>query len=370
MRIGIVCYPTTGGSGVVAAELGKGLARMGHEVHFIAYAMPFRLQQSTDSVHFHKVNVPRYPLFRFPPYDSALASIAAEIAECYGLQILHVHYAVPHAISAYLTKQMVGPALRTVTTLHGTDITLTGVNPSLCRIVSFSINMSDAVTAVSWYLVRAMNERFSLGREVSMIHNFIDTGYYKRQRKPFLMPCLAPNGEKLVVHMSNFRPVKRTPLVVEIFSRVRKHLPAKLVMVGSGPDLRKAEAAAERFGVHDDVLFVGTQNNIVPLLSVADLFLLPSDEESFGLSALEAMSCEVPVVASRVGGLPEVVTHGVTGYLPEKDDLDGMVTACLEILCDSERGRAMGYAGRQSAIRRFDASILLPKYEQLYRELL
>lgn len=371
MKIGIICYPTYGGSGIVATELGKELADRGHEIHFISYAPPLRLNRGQPKTHFHEVEVTTYPLFDHEPYALALAVKMAEVAELQGLDLLHCHYAIPHSVSAYLAKSMLQPRrLPVVTTLHGTDITLVGRDRSYLPITKFSIEQSDGVTAVSHYLRDATYEAFALRNEVEVIYNFVNCHIYRPSSRPELREYYAPQGEPIVIHLSNFRPVKRTPQVVEIFARVRRELPAILLMVGDGPERGKAEWAAREWGIDEHVRFLGKQDNIEELIGIADLLLLPSRNESFGLVALEAMACEVPVVASRIGGLPEVVADGEGGFLVDPDDLDTMARRSLEILADGARRSAMGRKGRERAMANFCASIIIPQYEAYYRKVL
>lgn len=371
MKIGIICYPTYGGSGIVATELGKELADRGHEIHFISYAPPLRLNRGKPQTHFHEVEVATYPLFDHEPYALALAVKMAEVAELHGLDLLHCHYAIPHSVSAYLAKSMLQPRrLPVVTTLHGTDITLVGRDRSYLPITKFSIEQSDGVTAVSRYLKEATYEAFAVRNEIEVIYNFVNCDIYLPATKAELRDYYAPRGEAIVIHLSNFRPVKRTPQVVEIFARVRRELPAVLLMVGDGPERGKAEWTARESGIEKHVHFLGKRDNIEELIGIADLLLLPSRSESFGLVALEAMACEVPVVASRVGGLPEVVADGEDGFLVDPDDLDMMTRRALEILGDEARRRAMGRRGRERAKAHFCASAIIPQYEAYYRKVL
>jgi N-acetyl-alpha-D-glucosaminyl L-malate synthase BshA len=331
MKIGITCYPTYGGSGAVATELGIALAARGHEVHFITYQQPFRLPAFLPRVYFHEVDVVRYPLFEYPPYDLALAVRMHEVVREYGIELLHAHYAIPHATSAWITREMLqdrGSDVRIATTLHGTDITLIGQDPSFQAITKFSIERSDGLTAVSEYLKRETYNAFGCtGCAVEVIHNFIDPTVYDRSRYAPTLGDLVGQGRQVLMHVSNFRPVKRVRDIVRIFARVHEQLPSALVMVGDGPDRVDADEEARRLGVRDSVFFLGKLDAVAPLLSSADLFLLPSTNESFGLSALEALACGVPVVGSRAGGLPEVVRDGATGALCEVGDIDGMASA-------------------------------------------
>lgn len=377
MRIGITCYPSAGGSGVVATELGRQLARRGHVIHFISYDQPFRLHDFTRNVAYHQVEVPTYPLFKYPPYLLALANKMAEVALYEQLDILHVHYAIPHAASAYLARQMLAARnrgrarrLRFVTTLHGTDITLVGSEPSFADMVAFTINQSDGVTAVSESLRTETMETFNLTREIATIPNFIDPDEYRREASPDDRRALAADDEKIVLHVSNFRPVKRVDAVVQIFARVASEVRARLLMIGDGPDQPLARREAERLGVTDRVTFLGQQEEVASLFSVADLLLLPSAKESFGLVALEAMACGVPVIASRVGGLPEVVGGKEAGFLYPPERLDRMARKAIQLLSDDAKRRKAAVAARRRAIGQFSASRIVPQYEDFYRRVL
>ena len=367
MKIGITCYPTYGGSGVVATELGKELAARGHDVHFISYALPIRLTMN-DRIYFHEVEVLTYPLFEYPPYDLVLATKMAEVMTRFDLDILHVHYAIPHSISAYLAKMMLNErVVPFVTTLHGTDITLVGNDRSYLPITRFGIERSDAVTAVSEYLKRRTIEEFQVQREVTVIPNFVDCDLYKRSNDKSLRQKFAAPDEGILIHISNFRPLKRVEDVIETFSLVHKKRKSRLLMVGDGPDRPKAEWLAKTHGIADDVLFLGKQSDMSQVLSIADILLLPSELESFGLVALEAMACEVPVVASRVGGIPEVVNEGTDGFLFDVGDVSSMAEGCLTILNDPQRRAAMGQAAREHARRDYSSSKIVQLYENLYR---
>jgi len=377
MRIGITCYPTAGGSGVVATELGRQLARRGHIIHFISYDQPFRLRDFTRNVAYHQVEVPNYPLFKYPPYLLALANKMAEVALYEQLDIIHVHYAIPHAASAYLARQMLaartngrGRRLRFVTTLHGTDITLVGSEPSFADMVAFTINQSDGVTAVSESLREETIKTFSVTKEIVTIPNFIDPDEYRREAVAGDRRALAADDEKIILHVSNFRPVKRVDAVVQIFARVAAEVKARLLMVGDGPDLPLARREAERLGVSDRVTFLGQQDEVAGLFSVADLFLLPSAKESFGLVALEAMACGVPVIASRVGGLPEVIGDKQAGFLYPPERLDRMARKAIQLLTDGTKHRKAAVAARRRAVGQFSASRIVPQYEELYRRVL
>jgi N-acetyl-alpha-D-glucosaminyl L-malate synthase BshA len=368
VKIGITCYPTYGGSGVVATELGKELASRGHEVHFISYALPIRLT-TTARIFFHEVEVLSYPLFEYPPYDLVLATKMAEVMTRYGLDILHVHYAIPHSISAYLAKMMLRDrGIPFITTLHGTDITLVGNDRSYLPITRFAIEQSDGVTAVSEYLRKRTVEEFQVRRPIVVVPNFVDCSIYGQAQDKSLRGKYASVDEGVLIHISNFRPVKRVEDVIEIFSRVRKRRKARLLMVGDGPDRPKAEWLANTHSISSDVIFLGKQSDMAGLLSVADILLLPSELESFGLVALEAMACEVPVVATRVGGLPEVVRDQVDGYLYTVGDVASMAEGCLSILENPQLAAEMGKAARDRARREFCASSIVLRYEELYKD--
>ncbi|MBM3501104.1 MAG: N-acetyl-alpha-D-glucosaminyl L-malate synthase BshA [Armatimonadetes bacterium] len=367
MRIGITCYPTYGGSGIVATELGKELAERNHEVHFITYAPPMRLDQAVDNIHFHEVEVRSYPLFDHPPYTLALATRMAEVAVQQKLDVLHCHYAIPHSVSAYLAKSMLRPKpLPVVTTLHGTDITLVGADRSYLPITRFSIEQSDGVTSVSNFLRDATFSTFSVRCSIEVIYNFVNCDLYLPHSGGGLRHCIAPGGEKILIHVSNFRPVKRPMDVVEVYSRVQKEIPSVLLMVGDGPERSNAEWLARERGVEKKVHFLGKRDDIGELISASHLLLLPSETESFGLVALEAMACEVPVIVSRVGGLPEVVEDGVEGFLVEPRNVEEMARRALELLGDERRLRDMGRRARRTARERFCASKIIPLYEALY----
>ena len=317
MKIGITCYPTYGGSGTVATELGKALAVRGHKVHFISYSLPYRLDEFNENVSFHEVSMMRYPLFEYPPYSLALAAKMAEVVETEELDLLHVHYAIPHAASAYLTKQMLGGKLKVITTLHGTDITIVGNDESYFRVTEFSIDQSDGITTVSDFLKTETEKRFKIQTPIEVIPNFIDPERFIRLSRLCERRMFGAEGKRTIMHISNFRPVKRIEDVISIFALIHAEIPSKLLMIGDGPLMSTALRTAERLGVSSDTLFLGKQNDVAGLLSIADIFLLPSEHESFGLAALEAMSCGVPVVASEVGGLHEVIDHEKTGYRVE-----------------------------------------------------
>lgn len=377
MRIGITCYPTYGGSGVVATELGMELAARGHEVHFISYAPPIRLIELNHQpevarrILFHEVEVMAYPLFDFPPYALALATQMAEVAEHYNLDLLHVHYAIPHSVSAYLARAMRAPRrLPFVTTLHGTDITLVGQDRSFLPITRFAIEQSDGVTAVSVYLREVTRREFNVRKPIEVISNFVNCDRYRRYEDPEARRLFAPDGQPIIAHLSNFRPVKRIPDVIEVFARVRREMPARLLLMGDGPERASAEYLVREKGVSDDVLFLGKQDAVYEKLGLCDLFLLPSDLESFGLAALEAMACEVPVIATDVGGLRELVQPGEDACLVAPRDVEAMTRCTLEILSHPERARQMGRRARENARARFCSTLIIPKYEAFYQQVL
>ena len=371
MRIGITGYPTYGGSGVVATELGQELAARGHDVHFITYAPPIRMNPNDPRIHFHEAAVVSYPLFDHSPYTLSLAVKMLEVFEAESLDILHVHYAIPHSVSALLARQMAAPRrLPFITTLHGTDITLVGNNPNFLPITRYSIEQSDGVTSISRYLLDQTLKDFGIKRPIEVIPNFVNCDLYHRTDNPGLRALWAPDGEPILMHLSNFRPVKRIVDAVEIFAIVREKMKAKLVMIGDGPDRPAAEAMARTKGIEDDVIFLGKQNDVVAKLGLADLFLLPSRLESFGLAALEAMACEVPVIATNAGGIPEVVEHGVDGYLVEPGDVQQAGRYAIELLSRADRGREMGKLARIHARKKYCANDVIPMYERYYEQVL
>ncbi len=371
MRIGITCYPTYGGSGVVATELGLELAARGHDVHFISYAVPVRMTEASERIHFHEVEVMNYPLFDHPPYALALATMMHNVAVSESLDLLHVHYAIPHSVSAYLARAMLaGRKLPFVTTLHGTDITLVGTDRSYLPITRFSIEQSDAVTAISEYLRQVTLKEFEIQRPVEVIPNFVNCDVFQPANGGPRRREFAEDDEKILVHLSNFRPVKRVPDVVEIFALVRKEIPAKLLMIGDGPDRSTAEWMVRRKGLTRDAIFLGKQNQVQKLLNLADVLLLPSELESFGLAALEGMACGVPAVCSRVGGMPEVVTDGVEGFLVAPGDVKTMAARALEITTNGDLHRTMGNAARRRALNQFCSTKIIPLYENLYERVL
>jgi N-acetyl-alpha-D-glucosaminyl L-malate synthase BshA len=376
LKIGITCYPTYGGSGVVATELGLELAQRGHEIHFISYAQPIRLDRPTANIHYHEVEVSRYPLFDYPPYDLALATRMAEVSELYDLDLLHVHYAIPHSVSAMLARQMLAAGAKSrklpfVTTLHGTDITLVGQDRSYLPITRYSIEQSDGVTAISQYLQERTIREFEVKNHIEVIYNFVNCDVYCRENKNFAerRAEYAPNGERLLIHVSNFRPVKRVTDVIEIFDRVRKQIPAKLLLMGDGPDRSPAEWLAVQKGIHNDVIFLGKREQVYETLAISDVLLMPSELESFGLAALEAMASEVVPIATRVGGVPEVIEHGKSGFLAEVGDVETMARYAIDILRDEDRLRAMGKQCRDAARARFCTTKIIPQYEEFYRRI-
>lgn len=371
MRIGITGYPTYGGSGVVATELGQELAARGHDVHFITYAPPIRMNLENPRIHFHEAAVVSYPLFDHSPYTLSLAVKMLEIFEAESLDVLHVHYAIPHSVSALLARQMAAPRrLPFITTLHGTDITLVGNNPNFLPITRYSIEQSDGVTSISRYLLDRTLKDFGIKRPIEVIPNFVNCDLYHRADNPGMRALWAPDGEPILMHLSNFRPVKRILDAVEIFAMVREKMKAKLVMIGDGPDRPAAEAMARTKGIDHDVIFLGKQNDVIAKLGLADLFLLPSRLESFGLAALEAMACEVPVIATNVGGIPEVVEHGVDGYLVEPGDVQQAGRYAIELLSRADRGREMGKLARIHARKKYCANDVIPMYERYYEQVL
>jgi len=371
VKIGISCYPVYGGSGVVATELGIELAQRGHDVHFITYAQPFRLPYFMERIYYHEVEVPSYPLFEHPPYNLALSVAIQNAVEQYDLDLVHAHYAVPHATSAWIAKEMLGrDGFRIVTTLHGTDITLVGQDPSFHRVTQFSIRKSDGLTAVSEFLRRETHVHFDIPLDsIRVIPNFVDLDKYRRDAYPCHRSKLAREGEKIVTHISNFRSVKRVDDVVRVFSRIAREVPSRLLLVGDGPDRGKAHDVAEDEGIVDRVLFLGKQNSVAELLSCTDLFLLTSELEAFGLVALEAMACGAPVVATRTGGVPEVVEDGVSGVLADVGDIDAMAAAAIELLTDDERWQSFSREARRAA-ERFSADRVVSEYESYYQEVL
>jgi N-acetyl-alpha-D-glucosaminyl L-malate synthase BshA len=371
MKIGITCYPTYGGSGVVASELGKALALRGHVIHFISSSLPNRIFELNDRIHFHEVDVMEYPLFEHTPYCLALATRMAEVAEKENLDLLHVHYAIPFAISAYLAREMLAEKryLPVATTLHGTDITLVGRNHSYLSITRFGIRQSDGVTAVSNYLKHATNREFCCECEIEVIPNFIDSSVFRRNFSEELYRQFAPAGERVLVHLSNFRPVKRLQDVVKIFNLVQQRLPAVLLLLGDGVERSNVEFLVRELGLSRRVFFMGKLPNPEDYLSISDLMLLPSETESFGLAALEAMACEVPVIATRVGGVPELIDTGRTGCLAPIGAVEEMGRCAVDLLSDPKRLRDVGKVARQTALERYDRDQIVPRYEAFYKKL-
>jgi len=371
MKVGIVCYPTFGGSGVVATELGMALAKEGHKVHFITYSQPGRLDFLNENLFYHEVAIRTYPLFEFPPYELALASKMVSVVKNERLDLLHVHYAIPHASSAYMAKQILrsqGIYIPVITTLHGTDITLVGRDASYEPVVTFSINESEGVTAVSEDLKKETYEHFKITNDIKVIPNFIDLEKFKKQKKDHFKKAICPNGESLIVHTSNFRKIKRIPDVVNVFSNIHKEIPAKLLMIGDGPERSDAEQQCRDLGINDNVRFLGKLEAVEEVLSVADLFLMPSEAESFGLAALEAMACEVPVISTNIGGLPELNVQGVTGFMSNVGDVEDMTRKALFILDKNNLPRF-----KENALKRaqeFDISRILPQYENYYKQVI
>ena len=368
MRIGIVCYPTFGGSGVLATELGKALADKGHLVHFITYQQPVRLSEFNANIFYHEVRVPTYPLFDYPPYETALASTMVDVIVNNQIDLLHVHYAIPHASAAYMTKKILetqGKHIPVITTLHGTDITLVGRDKTFAPVVSFSINQSDAITAVSYNLREETNKIFRIEKEIEVIQNFVDVRRFNKKPIDAFRRVIAPNNEKLIIHASNFRRIKRVEDVVKIFAKVHKSVPSKLLFVGDGPERPAAESLSRDLQICDDIRFVGKQEQMEEILAIGDLFLLTSEYESFGLAALEAMAAGVPVISTNAGGLPEINEHGVTGFMSNVGDVDSMSNYAIDLLKNKEmlkKFKANAYAQAE----KFDIQNIVPKYEKLY----
>lgn len=372
MKIGIVCYPTFGGSGVLATELGRGLATRGHQVHFITYRQPVRLLNFTENVYYHEVPTADYPLFEYAPYDTAMASTLVDVASSARLDLLHVHYAIPHAAIAYMAREILrsqGIYIPVVTTLHGTDITLVGKNRSFAPVVQFSINQSDGVTAVSNSLKQDTLDTFQIDQEIEVIYNFVDFSRFTKTDKDHFRRAIAPDGEKILVHTSNFRPVKHVDDVIRIFQRINDRIPSKLLLIGDGPERQNMELLCRELGLCDDIRFLGKLEAVEEVLAIADLFILPSGHESFGLAALEAMACEVPVISSNAGGLPEVNIQGVTGYLEEPGAVDQMAEDALSILGDPEKHKVFRANAYRQA-QRFSLENILPEYEAYYQKVL
>jgi N-acetyl-alpha-D-glucosaminyl L-malate synthase BshA len=372
MKIGIVCYPTYGGSGVVATELGKALAQKGHKVHFISYRAPARLDSFVENVFYHEVSFADYPLFERAPYETALSSKIVDVAKFEQLDLLHVHYAIPHAATAYMAKQILktqGIDLPYITTLHGTDITLVGKDPTYAPVVTFSINQSDGVTAVSQDLKDQTYTNFQITSNIEVIPNFVDLTRFRKAKKEHFKKAIAPNGEKILIHTSNFRKVKRTQDVVLIFQKVHEQIPSKLLLVGDGPERQNLEILCRDLNLSEYVRFLGKQDPVEELLAVSDLFLMPSETESFGLAALEAMACQVPVIASNAGGIPEIMIQGVTGFMSDVGDVDDMSKRAISILIDDERHNQFKIQALEHA-KKYDLEIVLPKYEAYYEKVL
>ncbi|CAN5269680.1 N-acetyl-alpha-D-glucosaminyl L-malate synthase BshA [soil metagenome] len=371
MKIGIVCYPTYGGSGVVATELGKALADKGHQVHFITYKQPFRLDHFSNNLFYHEVNIADYPLFDYAPYETVLTSKLVDVTKYQGLDLIHVHYAIPHASAAYLAKQILreqGINIPLITTLHGTDITLVGKDATYEPVVTFSINQSDGVTAVSQNLKEETYQYFKIKRDIEVIPNFIDFERFSKTNKEHFRKAIAPDGEKIMIHVSNFRKVKRVRDVVRVYKQVSEKIPAKLLLVGDGPDRSSVEQLCRELDVCNGVRFLGKQEAIEELLAISDVFMIPSGSESFGLAALEAMACEVPVISSNVGGLPEINIHGETGYLSNVGDVDDMAKNTIAILSNPElleQFRKNAYA----QAKKFSLANILPMYESFYERI-
>lgn len=372
MRIGIVCYPTFGGSGVLATELGKALAQLGHQVHFITYQQPVRLNGFIPNIFYHEVQVPTYPLFDYPPYETALASTMVDVIKNNHLQLLHVHYAIPHASAAYMAKKILeqeGIHIPVITTLHGTDITLVGRDKMYAPVVAFSINQSDAITAVSQNLRDETFTHFKIEKNIEVIHNFVDVQRFSRKPIDAFKKVIAPEGERILLHASNFRKIKRVEDVVLIFNEVNKQIPSKLLFVGDGPERGTAEELSRKLGICDEIRFVGKQEQMEDILAIADLFLLTSEYESFGLAALEAMAAGVPVISTNAGGLPEIMIQGVTGYMGNVGDVDTMSKQAIDILRDDDRLQQFKANAFEQA-KAFDITSVVPMYVKLYEDVL
>lgn len=368
MKIGITCYPTYGGSGTVATELGHELAKRGHQVHFITYSLPYRLNVYDENIFFHEVTLMAYPLFEYPPYSLALAAKMAEVVERENLDLLHVHYAIPHAVCAFLAKQMLGSKnLKVITTLHGTDITLVGNDTSFYSITKWSLEQSDIVTAVSNYLREETVNHFCCEDEIEVIPNFVNAQQFDRNQTSVKREHFASKAEKIICHISNFRPVKRIGDVIRTFALVQAKIPSRLLLIGDGPDLSLAQNLSRELDVYDRVMFLGRQESVAGLLAISDLLLLPSEKESFGLVALEAMSCQVPVIASNTGGLPEVIHHGETGFLAGIGDVDAMCQYSLRILSSDSMQAQFGERARRIVLKHFTTDFVVPLYEDMYK---
>ena len=371
MKVAVVCYPTHGGSGVVASELAIGLADKGHEIHIVSYAQPFRLRSFHQNIFVHEVGVSSYPLFKYPPYALGLATKLVELVEDCDLELIHAHYAVPHAASAYLAKQILDSRrIKNITTLHGTDITLVGADQSFHRVIKFTIEESDGVTAVSEYLKKRTIEEFDIQREIRVIYNFVDTQRSAPEHADCSRETYAPKGEKILMHASNFRPVKRVGDVVRIFAKVQEQMPAKLILIGDGPERIFIQQLVKDLKLGGHVYFLGEQDYLEPLFFCADVFLLPSEQESFGLTALEAMACGVPVICAETGGLPEVISHGETGFLFPVGEIKKMAESAVDLLRDPERHELFRSHARKRASQCFNADQIIPQYEAYYEEIL
>jgi L-malate glycosyltransferase len=373
MKIGITCYPTYGGSGVVATELGLALASQGHQVHFISYAIPKRLNRFVENIYFHEVEMSTYPLFEHSLYDLSLTSKMLEVIEYENLDLIHVHYAIPHAVSAYLAKQVGKKAnkdIKFITTLHGTDITLVGLEPSFMPLVKFTIEESDGVTAVSRFLKEKTLTNYNIQKNIDVIYNFIDSDVYKPMDDACCRKHIAPNGEKILIHTSNFRAVKRVTDTIRVLEKVKKEIPAKLVLIGDGPERSDCERLVRELDLQKDVIFLGKQDALVEPLNASDVFLMPSQSESFGLSALEAMACGKPVISSSVGGLPELVLHNETGYIAEIGDVDRMAKYTIDLLNNEKKYKIFSKNSRDRAVNVFDKKLILPKYIEYYERIL
>jgi len=370
VKVGITCYPTYGGSGIVATELGLELANRGHDIHFISYAHPIRLDPGIPRIHYHEVEVSNYPLFHYPPYCLALASRMTEVAQSYSLDLLHVHYAIPHSIAALLAQQMLAPERRVpfITTLHGTDITLVGVDRSYFPITKFSIEQSNGITGISEFIRKRTEEVFRVRNEIRVINNFVNLETYKPAAEKTGARRFAPAGEKLLIHVSNFRPVKRVLDCIHILAGVRKKIPAHLLMVGDGPDRGPAEYMARELGVGESVSFLGKQDHVERLLPLAHVLLMPSELEAFGLAALEAMACGVPPIGTNAGGVPELITHGVDGFIEEVGDVAAQAARVIELLSDDKLHQRMAGAARKTAETRFSTEAIIPQYERYYEQ--
>ncbi|CQR46674.1 D-inositol 3-phosphate glycosyltransferase [Paraliobacillus sp. PM-2] len=370
-KIGITCYPSVGGSGIVATELGKFLAKQGHEIHFITSSVPFRLNNLYSNIYFHEVEVNHYPVFQYPPYDLALANKMAEVIDTEELDILHVHYAIPHAICAILAKEMANREVKIVTTLHGTDITVLGIDNSLKKMIKYGIEKSDAVTAVSHSLVKQTKDMLAVEKPINVVYNFIDTEeYYRHPNNDLRKQYNIQSNEKVIIHISNFRKVKRIQDVIYAFQRINQHLPSKLLLIGDGPEYSEMYQLVHKLGLENNVLFLGKQNNIAELLSISDLKLLLSEKESFGLVMIEAMACGVPCIGTNVGGIPEVIEEGKNGYIMEIGDIKSLVDKAISLLSDEEKWKSFSNGALQHVNQHFSAEHIVKQYESIYQELL